>query len=75
MGRSALYSVLSLVRTLTENGSLANQETQINQPQDAAAFWDLTYQLLGWGFGLVAVARAVSGASAATSCGPCCSRR
>lgn len=39
-----------------ESGTLANQETQINQSQDAAAFWDITYQLLSWGFGLVAVA-------------------
>jgi len=59
VGRSALYSVLSLIRTLAESGSLAGQETQINQPQDAAAFWDITYQVLGWGFGLMGVALAI----------------
>lgn len=59
VGRSALYSVLSLVRTLTEAGSLAGQETQLNPPRDTEAFWDVTYQLLSWAFGLGVVALVV----------------
>lgn len=55
VGRSALYSVLSLVRSLTER-PLADQSTALNPPQDAQAFWDVTYQLLGWGFGIATVA-------------------
>lgn len=56
VGRSALYSVLSLVRALMEPAGLGGQETQLNPSQDAEAFWDILYQVLAWGFGLAAVA-------------------
>lgn len=59
VGRSALYSVLSLIRTLTAGGSLGDQETQLNPPQDSQAIWDITYQLLAWAFGLGVVALVV----------------
>lgn len=59
VGRSALYSVLSLVRSLLETESLGDQQTVLNPSQDASAFWDVTYQLLAWGFGLTTVALVV----------------
>lgn len=59
VGRSAVYSVLSLVRTWIQaaqnHQSLGNQQTQLNPPQDAQAVWDALYQLLDVFFGLALV--------------------
>lgn len=63
VGRSALYSVLSLVRTwiaaAAADETLGDQETQLNPPQDAQAFWDVLYQVLDVFFTLVLVALVV----------------
>jgi hypothetical protein len=59
VGRSALYSVISLVRSsiqaLQQGENLADQGTSLNPPQDAAAFWDILYQLLDVFFALAVV--------------------
>lgn len=59
VGRSALYSVLALVQALTREQSLGDQSTALNPSADAQAFWDVLYQFLAVGFGLVAVALAL----------------
>lgn len=60
VGQSALYSVLSLVRTLQtaleQNASVGDQKTQLNPTQDADAFWNVLYQFIGILFSLAAVA-------------------
>lgn len=59
VGQSALYSVLSLVRTLQrsleQNEPVAAQETQLNPARDAAALWDALYQFLDIFFSLALV--------------------
>jgi membrane protease YdiL (CAAX protease family) len=59
VGQSALYSLLSLVRTLQrsieQNQSVAQQETQLNPARDAAALWDALYQFLDIFFSLALV--------------------
>lgn len=63
VGRSALYSVLSLVRTAIEAAargqSVADSETSLNPTQDSQAFWDVLYQLLDVFFALCVVALVV----------------
>ncbi|MBN9200555.1 MAG: CAAX protease [Microbacterium sp. SCN 70-18] len=63
VGQSAIYSVLSFVRTvqraLAENAAIGDQSTQLNPSRDADALWDLTYQLLGIFFSLCVVALVV----------------
>ncbi|WP_460775162.1 CPBP family intramembrane glutamic endopeptidase [Microbacterium sp. GXF7504] len=63
VGQSALYSVLSLVRSiqraLSEQASIGQQQTQLNPTRDALAFWDALYQLLSVCFGLATVALVV----------------
>ena len=59
VGRSALYSVLSLVQSLQRDTALGDQQTSLNPTADAAAFWDVLYQLLGQLFALVPVALAI----------------
>ncbi|MDQ1128167.1 CPBP family intramembrane glutamic endopeptidase [Microbacterium sp. SORGH_AS_0888] len=63
VGRSALYSVLSFVRTLEEaiatQTSVGAQSTQLNPPADSAAFWDALYQFLAVFFALTTVALVV----------------
>jgi uncharacterized protein len=63
VGQSALYSVISLVRSLIQaaqqNQSLGDQQTQLNPTQDAQAFWDILYQLLDVFFSLCLVALVV----------------
>ncbi|WP_347346183.1 CPBP family intramembrane glutamic endopeptidase [Microbacterium sp.] len=59
VGRSALYSVLSLVQALTREEALGDQQTSLNPGANAQEFWDVLYQLLGHAFGLVPVALAV----------------
>ena len=59
VGRSALYSVISLVRSsiqaLQQGENLADQGTSLNPPQDATAFWDILYQVLDVFFALALV--------------------
>ena len=59
LGQSAVYSVLSLVRSLLRPVPLGDQETQLNPSRDAAAVWDAIYQLLSVVFDLALVAVAV----------------
>lgn len=63
VGQSALYSVLSLVRSLIQAAqrgqSIGQQQTQLNPTLDAQAFWNVLYQLLDIGFSLCLVAVAV----------------
>lgn len=59
VGRSALYSVLSLVQALTRDQALGAQSTSLNPGADAAQFWDVLYQFLGQFFALAPVALAL----------------
>ncbi|MBB2974799.1 hypothetical protein FHX49_000340 [Microbacterium endophyticum] len=63
VGQSALYSVLSLVRSylrsLEEQSSIGSQQTQLNPTRDSEALWDALYQLLGIFFALALVALVV----------------
>ncbi|ALJ19911.1 CPBP family intramembrane glutamic endopeptidase [Microbacterium sp. No. 7] len=59
VGRSALYSVLSLVQALTRDTPLGDQSTALNPGANAEQFWDVLYQFLGILFGLVPVALAL----------------
>jgi membrane protease YdiL (CAAX protease family) len=60
VGQSALYSVLSLVRSVLQSlqhgQDLGAQQTQLNPAQDSQAFWDILYQLLDILFSLALVA-------------------
>ncbi|MBS44491.1 MAG: CPBP family intramembrane metalloprotease domain-containing protein [Nocardioides sp.] len=59
LGRSAVYSVVSLVAALTEPGALSEQAATLNSSVTPERPWlDLTYQLLRIGFALVPVALA-----------------
>ncbi|ODU76918.1 MAG: CAAX protease [Microbacterium sp. SCN 71-21] len=63
VGQSALYSVLSIVRTTIETMSrgqtVGDAQTQLNPTQDAAAFWDILYQFLDVFFSFVLIALVV----------------
>lgn len=59
VGRSAVYSVLSLVQALTREAPLGDQSTALNPGASAQQFWDVLYQFLGVFFGLVPVALAL----------------
>ena len=59
VGQSAVYSVLSLVRASLQTTPLADQQTQLNPPQDANAVWNVVYQFLDIGFSLAMVGLAV----------------
>jgi membrane protease YdiL (CAAX protease family) len=63
VGQSALYSVLSFIRTvqrsLEANEAVAQQQTQLNPTRDAAALWDALYQFLDIFFSLALVALVV----------------
>ncbi|MBN9186920.1 CPBP family intramembrane glutamic endopeptidase [Microbacterium sp.] len=63
VGQSAVYSVLSFIRSAIEAAqqgqNLADQQTQLNPAQDSAAFWDVLYQLLDLFFSLCLVALVV----------------
>ncbi|MCX6502626.1 MAG: CPBP family intramembrane metalloprotease [Microbacterium sp.] len=63
VGQSALYSLLSLVRSLQralmEQAAIGQQQTQLNPTRDTAAFWDALYQFLSLFFGLATVALVV----------------
>ena len=59
LGRSAVYSIVSLVASVTAPGGLAAQHAVMNGSLAPDRPWlDLTRQLLGIGFGLVPVALA-----------------
>jgi hypothetical protein len=59
LGRSAVYSVVSLIAAATEPGGLAAQTTTLNSSYTPERpLLDLTYQLLGIVFALVPVALA-----------------
>ncbi|KZE91303.1 CPBP family intramembrane glutamic endopeptidase [Microbacterium sp. TNHR37B] len=59
VGRSALYSVLSLVQALTREQSLGEQSTSLNPGANAQDFWDVLYQFLGQFFALAPIALAI----------------
>lgn len=59
VGRSAIYSVLALVRTLQTDAGIGGGSSSLNPSADAAAFWDVLYQFLGQFFALVPVALAI----------------
>jgi membrane protease YdiL (CAAX protease family) len=59
VGRSALYSVLSLVQALTRDEALGNQSTSLNPGANAQQFWDVLYQFLGQLFALAPIALAI----------------
>lgn len=59
LGQSALYSLLSLVRSLLSPTPLGRQQTQLNPSRDAAAIWDALYQVLDIVFDLALVALVV----------------
>jgi membrane protease YdiL (CAAX protease family) len=59
LGRSAVYSVVSIVSALTAPGPLSSQAANLNSSLAPDRPWlDLTYQLLRIGFALVPVALA-----------------
>lgn len=56
LGRSAVYSVVSLVAAITAPGQLSSQAANLNNSISADRPWlDLTYQLLRIGFAVVPV--------------------
>lgn len=58
LGASAVYSVLSLLNTLSQ-GPLSDATTEMNRSQSDRPWFDLVYQLVGIGFALVPVALAL----------------
>lgn len=55
LGSSAVYSIVSLIRKLSQTEALNAQKAVINQPLADQPLFDLIYQLLGIFFGLVPV--------------------
>ncbi len=55
LGSSAVYSIVSLIRKLSQTQALNTQKAVINQPLAEQPIFDLVYQLLGIFFGLVPV--------------------
>jgi len=56
LGASALYSIVSIVNSLTRKVALVNQSTSINTSLSARPTFDLIYQVLGVSTALVPVA-------------------
>jgi membrane protease YdiL (CAAX protease family) len=56
LGKAAVYSVVSIIATLTSPAGLAGSKVTINQTLSDRPLLDLTYQLLGTFFSLVPVA-------------------
>lgn len=59
VGRSAIYAVLGLIQALQREAALGDQQTSLNPSAGAEEFWDVLYQFLAQGFGLVPVALAI----------------
>jgi len=59
VGKSALYSVLSLVQALTREVALGDQSTSLNPGANAQQFWDVLYQFLAQFFALAPIALAL----------------
>ncbi|MBL0887791.1 CPBP family glutamic-type intramembrane protease [Myceligenerans indicum] len=59
LGKAAVYSIVSITARLTDGAPLAQQTATLNASQAERSWLDLTYQLLGIGFGLVPVALAL----------------
>ena len=59
VGRSAVYSVLSLVQALTREESLGDQSTSLNPGANAQAFWDVVNQVVGQVFAFAPIALAI----------------
>ncbi|MDQ3628380.1 MAG: CPBP family intramembrane metalloprotease [Actinomycetota bacterium] len=58
LGASAVYAVVSLIAKLT-TGPLRDQSATLNASRSPREYLDLTYQMLGIGFGVVPVALAL----------------
>lgn len=58
-GASAVYALVAIADRLTREMALSEQTATINTTLNARPFFDLTYQLLGIGFGLAPVALVV----------------
>ncbi|MFC4223346.1 CPBP family intramembrane glutamic endopeptidase [Lysinibacter cavernae] len=56
LGASAVYSIVSIVNRLTREEALSDQSATINESMSERPIFDLIYQLLSIGFGLVPVA-------------------
>lgn len=56
LGKSALYSLLSLIRSVLNPTPIGDQTAQLNPPRDAEAVWDVIYRLLDIFFDLALVA-------------------
>ncbi|MFD3446412.1 CPBP family intramembrane glutamic endopeptidase [Microbacteriaceae bacterium 4G12] len=59
LGASAIYSIVSLLNSLTRETPLSSQTTTLNQSLSPRPIFDLTYQLLGIFFDLVPVVLAL----------------
>ncbi len=59
VGRSAVYSVLSLVQALTREQALGDQSTSLNPGANAQQFWDVLYQFVAQFFALAPIALAI----------------
>jgi len=59
LGASAVYSVVSLIAKLTSKNGLGGSTAALNNSLSERAWLDLTYQILGIGFGLAPVALAL----------------
>nr|WP_197978899.1 MULTISPECIES: CPBP family intramembrane glutamic endopeptidase [unclassified Microbacterium] len=58
VGQSAIYSVVSFVRTVTR-APISQQQTQLNPSRSAEPLWDAVYQFLNIAFSLALVALVV----------------
>lgn len=59
LGQSAVYSIVSLIASLTAKGGLASATATLNASQSPRPYLDLAYQLLGIFFPLVIVGLAI----------------
>lgn len=59
VGRSAVYSVLSLAQALTREQALGDQSTALNPGANAAQFWDVLNQFVGQFFAFAPIALAI----------------
>lgn len=59
LGASGVYSLVSLIRKVTEPGGLRDQTATLNSSQDTRELFDFIYQLLGIGFAIVPVVLAL----------------